>query len=258
VLHTQSLVRALRIPVKAHGSRNLDKIALEEWRREGRFVEREVRSKMTRRGREDVEEKKLDKSTVEICPESESVKLDVTVKLRHVLMFPFLCMVGMAAKGIEKGVEKAEERRAETVTQKQKRRDDAQAKDMRVQTGRLSEESITTMVDTPKQPTREISSSYRIPKRKRPIFEDDNYTQPRPTQPPDAPTGPRAMGMPREPSAPRSVTSSFPSPGYWTASSFNAVSHPTSFERYDPSRYSEDRRYRKPTPDRHRMPHDRQ
>jgi hypothetical protein len=299
VLHTQSLVRALRIPLKVHGQRNLDKIALEEWRRNERFVEREVKSEMWKTEKGGAEKEKLEKSKVEICLEEATVKMHVKVKLRHVLMFPFLCMVGMAAKGVEMGVRKAEKTKAERVARKKRGKDEEQAKEMEGRMGRSSEGSATTTADTRKQPTRGISPwyripkcrrpivgeageegeeaavsverfseettsfldvqhklptrgispSYRIPKRKRSIIEEeeDGDTQPRPKP---LPTGDRAMTMPRQRSAPRSVTPSFPSPGYWTTSSSNPVSHPTSYERYDPSRHSGDRGYRNPTPDR--------
>ncbi|ORY11071.1 hypothetical protein BCR34DRAFT_588204 [Clohesyomyces aquaticus] len=42
VMHTRDLVRALQIPLKPIGKRNLDKTALEDWRANGTFEKREV------------------------------------------------------------------------------------------------------------------------------------------------------------------------------------------------------------------------
>jgi hypothetical protein len=123
VLHTQSLIRALQQPLVAHGLRNLDKIALEEWKRDGKFTEEEVKGETYRYERQSQEKRKSVKSKMEIAVHDESIKIQVSLPLRHVFMFPFLAMIGMASKGIQVGVAKAEERRTARMAQKSKEGD---------------------------------------------------------------------------------------------------------------------------------------
>jgi hypothetical protein len=164
VLHAQSLIRALRQPLRAHGQRNLDKIALEEWKRNGQFLQKEVESEATHHERLRREAEEPKKSTMEVNLDNEMIKFRVSLPIRHVFMFPFLAMVGMAAKGMEIGVAKAEEHRAARLLPKDVSGEDSV-------TGICEETTGTPTKDAKiltKRTRREISPSYRIPKRSRP------------------------------------------------------------------------------------------
>ena len=195
VLHMQSLIRALKQPLKAYGQRNLDKIAIEEWKRNGQFSEKEVASETCEYERPVEQMQKLDKSKVEINVDDESVKLHLRLPVRHVLTFPFLAMVGMAAKGIEMGLAKAEERRAARASQRNKEGVNAGG----FKTKKPFDES-TEHAEQPRERPRGISPSYRIPKRKRSVAEDDAI---RPREKRPIPTGPKISSAPRQPFAPR-------------------------------------------------------
>jgi hypothetical protein len=113
VLHTQSLIRALRIPLKRYGPQNLDCNALKEWKENGKFDERRVYyepAKSTSAKAEDVKQKR---SQLHMNLDDDEVKLDVQLPLRHVLTFPFLALHGVMGEALKLGIEKAENRKAE-------------------------------------------------------------------------------------------------------------------------------------------------
>lgn len=114
VLHTQSLVRAIREPLKPYGPQNLDKMALEEFRRTGKFFEghpvnNEAVSAHLRERSEASQELKY--STLQFNANEETVGMRIELFIKHVLLFPFLTMLGMAGEGLDMGIEKAEPRK---------------------------------------------------------------------------------------------------------------------------------------------------
>lgn len=115
VLHTQSLLRALRTPLKPLGTRNLDKLGLQEWKENGKFAHRRVDDQQSL-GANDLDlehgRDQLTRSRVTIDFHTEALGVDVVVKLRHVLTFPYLAIGGMMCKALELGIEKAEARKA--------------------------------------------------------------------------------------------------------------------------------------------------
>jgi hypothetical protein len=108
----------LRISLKPFGTRNLDMIALEEWReRGGRFrkccVQQLFKKGSETRGKSDLERKgkSAGRDVLEIHLGSEEVRPRVELKLRHVLMFPFLAIRNMIGEALEMGIENAEARK---------------------------------------------------------------------------------------------------------------------------------------------------
>ncbi|KAJ4289255.1 hypothetical protein N0V90_011597 [Kalmusia sp. IMI 367209] len=111
VLHTQSLIWALQIPLKSYGPQNLDLNALQEWKANGQFAKRRVEDEQKLYEPKMQSFKRLKRSRVAINCDVNSVNMDLVLPLRHLLTFPFLSMVGMAGKALEKGIEKVEARR---------------------------------------------------------------------------------------------------------------------------------------------------
>lgn len=155
VLHTQSLIRALRQPLKAFGPQNLDMNALKEWKEKGTFAERRVEDEERRYENTVRDAKEIRKSQLELIPGDESIKLHLKLHTRHVLMLPFVAMLGMTGKALEMGVEKAEERKAEKLANEKKpEEEDAEANDK-------------TTNETGEGEQQDKLRPYRIPKRPR-------------------------------------------------------------------------------------------
>ncbi|KAF2451148.1 hypothetical protein P171DRAFT_153680 [Karstenula rhodostoma CBS 690.94] len=185
VLHTQSLIRALRVPLKPYGPRNLDKLALQEWKENGQFAKRRVDEE----GRSHVNRfhhspKHLKRSRVTIGAETETLGVDVVVKLRHVLTFPYLAIGGMMCKALELGIEKAETRKA--AREAQEGIEKPYLEEMEGPTKESSQEKSATALsgqeeagpqddnnDLQEIPLPGMPAGYRIPKRKRPLLEDE-------------------------------------------------------------------------------------
>ncbi|KAI4689363.1 uncharacterized protein J4E88_002715 [Alternaria novae-zelandiae] len=116
VLHTQALIRALRIPLKRYGPQNLDCNALKEWKEKGRFEERKVYyepARFTSTGTGDEAQKR---SRLYMNLDNHEVKLDYQLQLRHVLTVPFLALHSVMGEALKLGIEKAENRMTERVT----------------------------------------------------------------------------------------------------------------------------------------------
>lgn len=214
VLHTQSLIRALRVPLRSYGPMNLDMRAVQEWKEKGGFAKRRVDDEVVPENANSVglRSEQLNRSRVTIDPEKETLGVDVAVKLRHVLTFPYLAIGGMFCRALEMGIEKAEARKAAREAQEVDQ-------DMGQAAVAMSDASFGKQVDPQTEtsasekgelPTTKISqygatdmqgnangglerrltptmpAGYRIPKRKRPLPEEpfterDTSTQERPT-----------------------------------------------------------------------------
>jgi hypothetical protein len=113
VLHTQALIRLLRIPLKRYGPQNLDCNALKEWKENGKFDERRVYYEPAKSMSAKAEDVKQKRSQLHMNLDDDEVKLDVQLPLRHVLTFPFLALHGIMGEALKLGIEKAENRKAE-------------------------------------------------------------------------------------------------------------------------------------------------
>lgn len=186
VLHTQSLVRALRMPLKPYGPRNLDKLALQEWKEKGQFAKRRVDEEEGSSGisRCNHSPEQLKRSRVTIDTETETLGVDVVVKLRHVLTFPYLAIGGMVSMALELGIEKAEARRA--AREVQEGIEKPHLEDMEGTTEESSHKNNTAPMSSggetgpqdvdpgpQEMPSIGMPVGYKIPKRKRPSLEDD-------------------------------------------------------------------------------------
>lgn len=119
VLHTQSLVRALRMPSKPYGSQNLDLLGLQEWKEKGALPKRRVEDEVKQRVLGTDSRKEVKRSRVKIRAKPETVDVDVVLRLRHVLTFPYMSIGGMVCKALEMGIEKAEKHKAAREARKQ-------------------------------------------------------------------------------------------------------------------------------------------
>ncbi|CAN9365073.1 unnamed protein product [Alternaria sp. RS040] len=113
VLHTQALIRALRIPLKRFGPQNLDCNALEEWKIWGKFEERRVFYESAKPASANVDNTEQKRSQLHMNLDDHEVKLDIQLPLRHILVFPFLALHGVVGEALKLGIEKAENRKAE-------------------------------------------------------------------------------------------------------------------------------------------------
>jgi hypothetical protein len=112
VLHTQSLIRVLQQPLKEYGPQNLDMNALEEWKIKGKYTEKKVEDEKRSYTIPERKTDELKRPKLEVSLNKESVQVHVPLQLRHVLTFPLMAMINMAAEGLAMGVEKAEARKA--------------------------------------------------------------------------------------------------------------------------------------------------
>lgn len=117
ILHTQALVRALRLSDKRTGTENLNRLALQQWRRDqGTFKSIPVTSLVGGNtheadGEEQVTHDLEPRPTVTICQDTASLEMCIDISIRHVMTFPFLALHGVVAEGIKMGIDKAESRR---------------------------------------------------------------------------------------------------------------------------------------------------
>ena len=110
VLHTQSLIRALRLPLRPYGNRNLDMMALKEWKQRGRYSEHEVADEREQ-FKYSVRHDAMPKSQLKLHPANQTVSLHLNFPIRNILTFPFLAMITMAGEGVRMGLEKTMERK---------------------------------------------------------------------------------------------------------------------------------------------------
>ncbi|CAN9386079.1 unnamed protein product [Alternaria alternata] len=113
VLHTQALIRALRIPLKRFGPQNLDCNELEEWKIWGKFEERKVFYESAKPASAKVDNTEQKRSQLHMNLDDHEVKLDIQLPLRHILVFPFLALHGVVGEALKLGIEKTENRKAE-------------------------------------------------------------------------------------------------------------------------------------------------
>jgi hypothetical protein len=162
VMHAQSLLRALREPLKLFGPQNLDRNALEEWQETGTFES--VAIETSAPGEQIVAEKveTLRRSQLHLNLDNDGVALALALPVRHVLTFPFLALHGVVGQALRMGIERAEmrskARREERSKNEMKRKWAAPAADLDAD----EEDDLPE----PKKP-------YRIPKRERPPQMED-------------------------------------------------------------------------------------
>lgn len=194
VLHTQSLIRALRQPLRGFGPQNLDRGALREWRDRGEgFEERRVRggevggggvkksttaaSGHIELGRvEDGQENKgmgRERSQMHMNLDNDSVALHLTLPIRHFLTFPFLALHGVVAEALKVGIEKAELRLAERKAEQVKRDMEAKWAAARLEVDKDGNDGKWEKGRDETVECEEKTRTYRIPKRGRPVVEED-------------------------------------------------------------------------------------
>jgi hypothetical protein len=170
VLHTQSLIRALREPLKLFGPQNLDRNALEEWRSKGTFESVKIEDK--KRHLPTAEAVQPGRSQLHLNLDEGDASMKVTLPLRHVLTFPFLALHGVVREALKLGIEKAEMRQGakkETAnTRALEAKWAARATEKEdVELGDKEQENMPTQDNSPVQLM--IGGPHRIPKRPLPV-----------------------------------------------------------------------------------------
>ncbi|KAF1954295.1 hypothetical protein CC80DRAFT_536833 [Byssothecium circinans] len=208
ILHTQSLIRVLRLPVKGYGPQNLDMNALEEWKKNGKFAEKKVDDERRRHVVSEPNDHGLKRSRLDVNVGDERVRAHVSLNLRHVLTFPFMAMIGMAAHGVAMGIENAQ-RRGGVVEELDSEGEEGVAtapykEEVKVAVQPQVEQIQPEPEPVKQQTVKEYFRSYRIPKRPR-VEDGLDLSNARPSKktahmaPQNAPSGPRALSQTQHP-----------------------------------------------------------
>jgi hypothetical protein len=183
VLHAQSLIRALREPLKPFGPQKLDRNALEEWRNKGTFETVRIGDK-DREGntvKTTIEQQR--RAQLHLNLDEDKVSMNLTLPIRHILTFPFLALHGVVGEALKLGIGKVEMRQ---VTRKE------EASKRTLQTKRVARAVGKDGVEADDEDNMELDGArmqgvleepktpYRIPKRPRLI---DIDLLPAPEQP---------------------------------------------------------------------------
>ncbi|KAH7359811.1 hypothetical protein BKA66DRAFT_372914, partial [Pyrenochaeta sp. MPI-SDFR-AT-0127] len=170
VLHTQALLRALRLPLRPFGSQNLDLHTLHEWREKSSFEKVKVQREQNFQATHDEEHHQ--RTRIHINLDDESVQLDLTLPLRHILTFPFLGLHNVFGEALKMGIKKAESRASERGKNGGGRALEAkwakESGDMNGCEKGVSGEGVTTMTKVHQGVMEERKGPYRIPKRPHP------------------------------------------------------------------------------------------
>lgn len=121
VLHAQSLIRALRQPLKPFGPQNLDRNALEEWRSNEKLEELKVEDVKREREQPVAEPHQQRRARLHLDLDEEEVSMQVTLPIRHILTFPFLALHGVLGEALKMGIKKAETWQATRIEDEVKR-----------------------------------------------------------------------------------------------------------------------------------------
>jgi hypothetical protein len=201
VLHTQSLIRALREPLKPFGPQNLDRNALEEWRSKGTFDTVRIGENEHKGDRVETTAEQQRRTQLHLNLDEDNVSLSLTLPIRHVLTFPFLALHGIVGEAIKLGIAKAEMRQSA-------RKGDTSKRVLKTKWASRAAEKDNVKVDdggdmelddTPtKRVTEELKKPYRIPKRSR-LMDNDLLLAPKR---PSLATSPRSEVSPSPQSTP--------------------------------------------------------
>lgn len=205
VFHAQSLIRALRQPLKPFGPQNLDRNALEEWRSKGVFEATVIEDKHQEHIEVAATVIPQPRSQMHLNLENEDVSMTVTLPIRHVLTFPFLALHNVMAEALKMGIEKAESRKADRVGGETSVKVEMDGSEGRAAAQEDDSERDRVLEDpSPEKPKK----PYVIPKKRRSPEESNPHPLPKkPDIAPDSrtPSGPRHLAS----TAPRSDTSSY-------------------------------------------------
>jgi hypothetical protein len=167
VIHTQALIRALRVPLKPYGPQNLDRNTLEEWRKNEMLEKLSIDNKEQEREDMKPTTKQHCRTQLHLNLDENNVSMNLTLPIRHILTFPFLALHGIVAEALTLGIDKAKMRRAV-----RKRGLDARLatglgeKDVELENEKKKDDIVVqSATSEPKKP-------YRSPKRPRPSEAD--------------------------------------------------------------------------------------
>jgi hypothetical protein len=272
VLHTQSLIRALREPLKPFGPQNLDRNALQEWREKGTFETTLIEHKEQQFADETVSTTPQRRTQLRMNIDEDDVSMNLSLPVRHILTFPFLALHSVMSEALRMGIDKAEIRKAA--------RKENEVKDLpKVEPAAdtTSEDSNEALEDEHEDETKsdrpslqpapeEPKKPYRIPKRVSPEHQEI-LPAPKRTYNLSA----RAMSTDHRPAPPQSATakSGFLGPSYDSRAPSSAYAPPRPVQdsvygrrdldnrRPDPRRDGRDQKGRRETPRRESRQDDR-
>ena len=166
VLHTQSLMRVLQIPVKKPGNRNLDMVALQEWKDHGKFTEKEVEDEKKTCGTPyRTLQAQVPGPKLYLNLQEETVSLKVDLKVRHILTLPYMAIGSLYCELLEWGIEKMEQR--------QKDRESARESAIRVDESPSHESEEAANADDFEDPGADDQTADRVGKRALEVDETD-------------------------------------------------------------------------------------
>jgi hypothetical protein len=189
VLHTQSLIRALREPLKPFGPQNLDRNALEEWRNKGTFEALELEDGNQVYGGVAAKLGPSGRTILRLNLDKDEVSMDLTLPIRHVFTFPFLALHGVVSEALKMGISKAENRQKARhgVAKRREHGREKLANTAEANEGEFDKEEKIPTYST----TEGLQTPYRTPKRPIPVDVDllsshkkpKTLTDPRPSLP---------------------------------------------------------------------------
>jgi hypothetical protein len=201
VLHTQSLIRALREPRKPFGPQNLDRNALEEWREKGTIESVEIEEKSHNYKGVASGSNENRRTQLHLDLDDDNVSMDLNLTVRHILLFPSLAILHLERSALEMYIQKTENRQAARESEATKRR----LGERRAAGKEVLANDKAIQADDPvvEPPAAEPQQPYRIPKR--PVLIDTDTLSV--YKKPAIPTGPRNPSTPGRlaPAPPRSL-----------------------------------------------------
>jgi hypothetical protein len=172
VIHTQSLIRALRQPLKPFGPQNLDRNALEAWRNKETFETFDIEDKKREFTGIVAGSNKQRRTQLHLNLDENDVSMNITLPIRHVLTFPFLALHGVVSTALKMGIEKAEIREASRKVEVTKRALEARWAAEKEDNEKPNVEDMQVDDTTTEPATQESKETNHIPKRPRPVDTD--------------------------------------------------------------------------------------
>jgi hypothetical protein len=212
VLHTQSLIRALREPHKPFGPQNLDRNALEEWRAKGTIESVEIEEKSHNYKGVASRSNESRRTQLHLNLDDDNVSMDLNLTIRHMLLFPSLAILHLERAALEMYIQKAEHRQAVRESEAAKRRLE---ENWAAEKEDLADEESVQVDDPVAEPlVAEPQQPYRIPKCPVSVDTDKLSVQKKPA----TPTSPCDQPAPRRlaPAPSRSLVPAPPRLDYTT------------------------------------------
>ena len=195
ILHTQALIRALRQPLQPVGPQNLNRYALEQWRKDqvcDQIDIKDVASETKETERESIHTAKSAGERAVLNMKGETIGVEARIPLRNILTFPFLALHGIVGKALEMGIDKAEGRRASRKSRATPTKQSTPAKPATTASTDTTSSSEPTLKRPHEAESGELLTPAHTPKRQRKLDDHPSLLDVRaPRQPTVSPITPR-------------------------------------------------------------------